>query len=424
MAEIDSRRISDQLVRLVQIVFALVLAQSLFLFRPVVTNPFAPAHQTAFLALLTVFISTVLSWNDWHVTMEYHPYDTMRKVDFARLWADLLVVVSYAYLLFTIEPFMSHPDADIGRHLLGYPLVFLFYLASGAARRHAYGPAASRMPPIVIFFGVFVGLAAVYELELYRYAPQLRNNPSLRNTYTIIVALGAMLSYRVFRIWYRKRLRNRKQTGLIIGVDLDGVLADQIDGILPRIHETFGLTLRREDITHWRLPIDDSDIAQEIERALQNREYVLRMPLHEGARSMLRKLYRDNRLLLITARTPEGKKWTQQWLYNHRLPYDEFLNSKEERKSVHRTDILIDDYFGNIIEYLQNTEGVAILIDQPWNRERDDLKPWIDKGRAFVVSKLIEIPIIINQIKASRAEKRKYLPKASKFAQKKYVKNM
>lgn len=405
MAKVDSRHMSDQLVRLVQIVFALVLAQSLFLFRPVVTNPIAPAHQTAALALLTVFISTVLSWIDWHVTMEYHPYDTMRKVDVARLWADLLVVVSYAYLLFTIEPFMSRPEADIGRHLLGYPLVFLFYLASGAARRRAYGPAASRMPPIVLFFAVFAGLATAYELELYEYASPLRGNPALRNTCALLLAFGTMVSYRVFRVWYRKRLRNRKEAGLFIGVDLDGVLADQIDGVLHRIREIFGLTLSRENITHWRLPIGDSDIAQEIERAQQNRKYVLRMRLHEGARSMLKALYRDNRVVLITARAPKAKEWTQQWLYNHRLPHDELLNSKEEKKSVHGTDLLIDDYLGNVIEYLQNTEGVAILIDQPWNRERDELRPWIDQGRAFVVSKLIEIPAVVDQIKAARAER-------------------
>jgi uncharacterized HAD superfamily protein len=405
MATIDPRRISDQFVRLVQIVFALVLAQSLFLFRPVVTNPITPVHRTAALALLTVFVSTVLSWIDWHLTMEYHPYDTMRKVDRIRLWADLLVVVSYAYLLFTIEPFISRPEADIGRHLFGYPLVFFFYLASGAARRYAYGPAASRMPPIVLFFAVFAALATAYEFELYKCAPLVRNSPSLRNTCVLLLFFAAMISYRVYRVWYRNRLRNRKQAGLIIGVDLDGVLADQIDAVLPRIRDIFGLTLGREDITHWRLPVGDSDIAQEIERAQQNRNYVLRMRLHEGARSMLKALYWDNRIVLITARAAEAKEWTQQWLYNHQLPHEELLNSKEEKKSVHGTDVLIDDYLGNVIEYLQNTEGVAILVDQPWNRERDDLRPLIDQGRAFVVSKLIEIPAVIAQIKKVRVER-------------------
>jgi uncharacterized HAD superfamily protein len=399
MATLDAQRISDQLVRLVQIVFALVLAQSLFLFRPVVTNPLASVHRTAALALLTVFLTTVLSWIDWHITMEYHPYNTKRNIDYARLGADLFVVVTYAYLLFTIEPFMGHPDAHIGQHLLGYPAAFFFYLASGISRRLAYGPAASRIFPIVLFLMVYAGLAIAYN-----YAPLLENNPSLRNFYTLLFAIMVMISYRAFRIWYRKYLRKRKQAGLVIGVDVDGVIADQIDGVLPRVHEAFGLTLRVEDITHWRLPIGDSDISKEIERAQQNQDYVLSMKLNDGARSMLKALYQDNRVVFITARSPEAKEWTQQWVYNHGLPYDELLDSKEAKKSVHGTDVLIDDYLGNLMEYLQNTKGVAILVDQPWNRERDELRPLIDQGRVFVVSKLIEIPAVVDRIKAARRE--------------------
>lgn len=67
------RRISDQLVRLVQIIFGLVVAQSLALYRDVVVHPASDGHWLAALALATVYITTALSWIDWHVTMEYSP---------------------------------------------------------------------------------------------------------------------------------------------------------------------------------------------------------------------------------------------------------------------------------------------------------------------------------------------------------------
>jgi hypothetical protein len=44
MADNDAQKISDQLVRLFQVVVALVLAQSLFLFRGVVVYPFVDVN--------------------------------------------------------------------------------------------------------------------------------------------------------------------------------------------------------------------------------------------------------------------------------------------------------------------------------------------------------------------------------------------
>ena len=124
MADADTTRISDHLVRLVQVVFALVLAQSLFLFRGVVVHPFTPGNQVAAVAMLAVFGTTVMSWVDWHITMVYSPYETRHRSEKVRLLADLFIVVTYAYLLFTIEPLVGNPSASLRRHLLGYPIAF------------------------------------------------------------------------------------------------------------------------------------------------------------------------------------------------------------------------------------------------------------------------------------------------------------
>lgn len=75
---------------------------------------------------------------------------------------------------------------------------------------------------------------------------------------------------------------------------------------------------------------------------------------------------------------------------SHKIPYDRIVNVKEEKKSLYRTDILIDDYLGNIIEFLGKTDGWAILIDQPWNREREALKDFVSEGRLHIASDLEE----------------------------------
>src|SRR5947209_778089 len=73
MASPDQQRISDQLVRLVQVFFALVLGQSLLLYRSVLLDPFSEKHWLATLALATMFYTTVASWVDWHVVMAHRP---------------------------------------------------------------------------------------------------------------------------------------------------------------------------------------------------------------------------------------------------------------------------------------------------------------------------------------------------------------
>jgi hypothetical protein len=55
--------------------------------------------------------------------------------------------------------------------------------------------------------------------------------------------------------------------------------------------------------------------------------------------------------------------------------------------------VLVDDFIGNIDEFLTNTLGVAVLVDQPWNQERTNLERFINEGRLFVISTLFELRI-------------------------------
>jgi hypothetical protein len=59
---------------------------------------------------------------------------------------------------------VGHPDADIRYLLLGYPIVFALYLASGFMRVIRYGSKASNVQPIIEYLGVFVALLVLYVL--------------------------------------------------------------------------------------------------------------------------------------------------------------------------------------------------------------------------------------------------------------------
>ena len=402
MAPPDQQKISDQLVRLVQVFFALVLGQSLVIFKVVLLDPFA--HGLAAFALGTVFYTIVASWIDWHVVMAHRPYDTRQLVDRFRIYSDVAIAVLYAYLLFTIEPLISDAGVSLVYHLIGYPLVFVLYLTSGFLRRRVHGKRASR-PSYMIYACIAYTLLAIgYHIA----RAQAFVDAETQNALAIASILTLMFAYRGFRR-RRVQLDEQQTPRLAIGIDVDGVLADQITGVLPRIAERHDVTLAYDDIVDWCLPIKDSDIKREILRAQEDRSYVIGMPVHEGAGRLLRAIGRAHRLVVITARKGNAAiPWTTEWLKRNGLAHDEVIASSEAQKSTHRTDVLIDDFVGNIDEFLKNTKGIAVLVDQPWNRDRRVLEEIFGREkRLFIVSDLLELrmlwPEIVSRARATKA---------------------
>ncbi len=409
-----NREISNQLVRLVQIIFGFVIAQSFNRYDNVIIHPLSKGNYLATLALGVVYLTTILSWIDWHTTMVLRPYSfnpngRFRLTEQMRLFADLFVVSAYAYLLLTVRDFVGTPDAYIGRFLLGFPIVFGGYIISGALRCIPYGRLASNLLWILVFGGAFTVLYTGYAL-LFNGLNSWRSgilvsSPARFNLLFVILSLVLMVSYRLFRRFSRNRRIRAKEAGLRLGIDVDGVLANQIDSLLPRIRRRLGIELKYEDVTHWRLPLGATDVAAEIVSAMEDPRYILDMPVHDGARDVVNQLYRDNRIQVITARPSEVTGWTNQWLENHGFSVDGMVSVREKAKSFHATDVLIDDYLDNIIEYLENTNGYAILVDQPWNRERDQVAHLVEQGRLVVVKNIRETPSIFDRIKQTFAER-------------------
>ena len=327
--------------------------------------------------------------------MALRPYDTRQLVDRFRIYSDVGIASLYAYLLFTLEPLITDPTATLVRHLIGYPLVFLLYLASGLLRLWVYGKEASKPCPIVGWLVLYVCVVVGYGLI----RSHASYDPEALNVATVSITFLLMVGYR----WFRRYLvgqDEQRATRLVIGIDVDGVLADQITDVLPIVKEKYDVTITYGDITDWRLPIKNSNIEVEILRAQQSRDYVVGMGVHQGARRLLTTIGKVHRIVIITARKGEAATvWTKEWLNGNGLPYHEVIASGEARKSEHRTNVLIDDFVGNVAEFLENTQGVAVLVDQPWNRERQELEEaFANQGRLFVVSNLLELRIVLPEI--------------------------
>jgi uncharacterized HAD superfamily protein len=192
--------------------------------------------------------------------------------------------------------------------------------------------------------------------------------------------------------------KQTRSTRLVVGVDLDGVLANQIVAILPRIKTRYGLSLTYDEITEFRLPLGASDLAQEIKDAQEtDSSYLLDMPVHDGAGALVDVLRSRYRVVLITARPASALQLTNRWLKANRLTFDDVITAEEGLKSAHGADVLVDDYAGNVAEFVQRTGGLAILLDQPWNRDdRSLLANYIEGGRVAIAHDLAAIPNLID----------------------------
>lgn len=186
-----------------------------------------------------------------------------------------------------------------------------------------------------------------------------------------------------------------------VGVDIDGVLGNQVQGVLDRVNSRYGLTFTYEDVVEWNIQLGPTSFKAEIEQAMKDSSYVLDMLVHEGAAKMLAVLSDHWTVKILTVRPAEAMQWTREWLDKNDLLSDELLQAEEELKGGHGTDALIDDYPPNLAEFLDgNPDGHGILVDQPWNRSGDILKPlerWHGNPRLIRVSGLLDIPTVLAQ---------------------------
>jgi hypothetical protein len=68
-------------------------------------------------------------------------------------------------------------------------------------------------------------------------------------------------------------------------------------------------------------------------------------------------------------------------------------------KSDHGVDALVDDFLGNVEDFLQKATGPVVLVDQPWNRNgRDELSEYAAANRLATVTSLRDVPSALAQL--------------------------
>lgn len=164
-----------------------------------------------------------------------------------------------------------------------------------------------------------------------------------------------------------------------IGVDIDGVLADQVGAVLKRIERDYGQRYQKSDVNRAHWTFQGIDIWALISRLLKDPEYVRAIPVIDGARAALRELA-GQELCVVTARRPETEKATKEWLCRHFPCLKEYYYAKVGAKHSVPARALIDDFDLNIVEFVKSDpKRRGILFEQPWSRNGAGIEEYADQ---------------------------------------------
>lgn len=164
-----------------------------------------------------------------------------------------------------------------------------------------------------------------------------------------------------------------------IAVDIDGVLADQVGAVLRKIEEKYGRKYSRDEVdcAHWSF--EGRYIWSEITELLADPEYVMGLSVIEGSQTALKQLA-EHYVCVVTARRPEAEMATKQWLSTHFPCLTEYYHAKTGTKHTIPTDMLIDDFDLNIVEFVKSDPNrYGILFMQPWSINETEIEEYADR---------------------------------------------
>lgn len=157
---------------------------------------------------------------------------------------------------------------------------------------------------------------------------------------------------------------------IVVGIDVDSVLADLGGGVIEILNTEWGLSLTHADIDSWdffagivggRPAMLDMMTRAWIEGRVRPEESRLS---HTIARLEDPRIHR----MIITARGRQSHPAVVQWLHDHRIGYESITLDSEINKLEYPLDILIDDRPTFIEEVVEHPDKFLYVRDQKWNQ--------------------------------------------------------
>jgi 5'(3')-deoxyribonucleotidase len=174
---------------------------------------------------------------------------------------------------------------------------------------------------------------------------------------------------------------------MLVGVDIDNVVAEFEAAFRGWINRHAGLALRRRDITSFMFadccPLSHQEVT-DLFRGFVRAGRLRGLSLIPHARAALRQLERRAEVCLVTARPPEEPivEDTLYWLARKGLPHARVLWAERKSEVASGFSLFIEDN-------LEQARGLAergvsvLLLDYPWNRAAQAAHPNIRRVRSW-----------------------------------------
>ena len=162
-----------------------------------------------------------------------------------------------------------------------------------------------------------------------------------------------------------------------IGIDLDGVLADQMGAVLPIIEREHGVRFRIEEIVNWDFLWQSLKISVSALLEMMEEAWFTEMSLLDPeALVWLRGLQTEgHRICIISKRTRKSFASVCEWLDRNSIVFDDLIFVGRGRNKLEfPIDCLVDDSPYALKGAAAFPDKMFYLRTQPWNARENCLK--------------------------------------------------
>jgi uncharacterized HAD superfamily protein len=168
----------------------------------------------------------------------------------------------------------------------------------------------------------------------------------------------------------------------LIGLDLDGVIADTDKTIREYIFKLFGKKLEREHIfdAYYEKCLDLSirDLSYLWEKFYDENAWE-KIDVIQESKYTLNKLSDKFNYVIVTSRPEYLYNSTKKWLAKHDIKYLNLVVTSKEKKSeiIKKNNWNLSYFIEDRYDFAQDISGInvpVLLYDYPWNNEGKEVK--------------------------------------------------
>jgi len=179
-------------------------------------------------------------------------------------------------------------------------------------------------------------------------------------------------------------------SGLRLGIDLDGVVADFSSGWMARYNQQFGTKLSHDDVVEWDAPVSLTHFENMDEfwgwfatAGHQGRSLFAELDPYEGALDALHRFHNaGHQIIILTTKPDFAVSDTYRWLSEQRIPTREvhLIDAKAEVDC----DVYLDDADHNLRALAsRRNQSVVCRFVRSWNSPQlgtVDARSWAEFG--------------------------------------------